>query len=71
MRTEFLLESLKGTVKLEDVDIDGRITLICILRKQGGEVWTGMVLLRIGTGGGFCEHGNESFGSIKGEEFLD
>jgi hypothetical protein len=31
----------------------------------------GFVWLRIGTGGGSCEHGNEPFDSIKGSEFLD
>jgi hypothetical protein len=34
-------------------------------------VGIGLVLLRIRTGGGFCEHGNEPSGSIKGGEFLD
>jgi hypothetical protein len=32
--------------------------------------WTGSIWLRIGTGGGFCEFGNEPLGSIKGVEFL-
>jgi hypothetical protein len=34
-------------------------------------VRTGFIWLRIRVGSGFCEHGNEPSGSIKGEEFLD
>ena len=34
-------------------------------------VWTGSIWLRIGTGGGTCECGNEPSGSIKYGEFLD
>ena len=33
--------------------------------------WTGLIWLRIGTGGGTCECGNELSGSIECEEFLD
>jgi hypothetical protein len=35
-----------------DPDIDGRIILICILRKWEGIAGTGWSWLRIGTGGG-------------------
>jgi hypothetical protein len=34
-------------------------------------VWTGSSWLRIGTGGGPCECGNELSGSIKCGDFLD
>ena len=34
-------------------------------------VRTGLSWLRIGTGGGHCESGNELSGSIKCGEFLD
>ena len=34
-------------------------------------VWTGSSWLKIGTGGGTCECGNEQSGSIKFGEFLD
>jgi hypothetical protein len=33
--------------------------------------WTGLIWLRIGTGGGCCECGNELSGSIKCGEFLE
>jgi hypothetical protein len=35
------------------------------------KVWTTLNSLRIGSNSGFCEHGNEPLGSIKGGEFLD
>jgi hypothetical protein len=44
---------------LEDLDIDGKITL----HKQGRRVWTGFIWLRIETGR------VELSGSTKGEEF--
>jgi hypothetical protein len=34
-------------------------------------LWTGASWLRIGTGGGTCESGNEPSGSIKCGEFLN
>jgi hypothetical protein len=43
----FWLENLKGRDHSEDMDIDGRIILGWVLRKQGGKVWTGFVWLRI------------------------
>jgi len=35
-----------------DIDIDGSIILKCIFKKWDGEAWTGLIWLRIGTGGG-------------------
>jgi hypothetical protein len=48
--------SLKGRYHSEDLDIDGRIILKCVLGKQGGKVWTGFIWLRIGTSGGVGFH---------------
>ena len=42
---------------MEDLDIEGMMIIIIIilkwfLKKSGGRSWTGLILLRIGTGGG-------------------
>jgi hypothetical protein len=57
--------SQKGRDHLEDVCVYGKIILEWTLGKQGGEVWTVFIRLRIGTSGGSCEHGNESSSFIK------
>jgi hypothetical protein len=47
------------------------IILRWIFRKWDVGVWAGLGWLRIETGGGTCECGNEPSGSIKCGEFLD
>jgi hypothetical protein len=47
------------------------IMFVDIFRKWGVRVWTGSSWLRIWTGAGTCECGNEPSGSIKCGEFLD
>jgi hypothetical protein len=37
---------------LQDSDVDGRVILKQIFKKWDGETWTGLLWLRIGTGGG-------------------
>jgi hypothetical protein len=37
---EIRLENLKGRDHLEDLSVDGKITLEWILEKEGGKVWT-------------------------------
>ena len=54
-----------------DPDIDGKIILRWIFMKWDAGAWTGSSWLRIGTGGGTCERGNEPSGSIKCGELLD
>jgi hypothetical protein len=48
VHTGFRLGNSREEDHLEDVDVDGRI----ILKKWDGEAWTGLIWLRIGTGGG-------------------
>jgi hypothetical protein len=48
MHTKFWLE---GGDHSEDLGIDERILLKCILGKQGLRVWIGLIWLRIGTSG--------------------
>jgi len=70
MRTEVLVSKLKGRDHLEDENVDGTITLKRILNRWDGSVWTGVIWLRIWQVVGFCEHSNESSGSINGGDLL-
>jgi hypothetical protein len=54
-----------------DPGVGGRIIVRWIFRKWDVGLWTGLRWLRIETGGGNCECGNEPSGSIKCGEFLD
>jgi len=49
MNAIFWLENVKGRDHLEDLDVDGEITLEWILGKYGGMVWNGFIWLRTGT----------------------
>ena len=53
-----------------DLGVDGWI-LGWISRRWDVGIWTGLGWLRIGTGGGRFECGNEPSGSMKCWEFLD
>jgi len=52
------------------VEETGIITSTWIFRKWNGGARTGLIWLRIGTGGGYCKCGNEPSVSIKCGEFL-
>jgi hypothetical protein len=56
---------------LEDLGVAGKIILKWFFKKWDGEAWTGLMWLRIGTGGGLFEWGNKHSGSIKCREFLE
>jgi hypothetical protein len=49
---KFWYENLKRRDHSEDLGADRKITLEMILRKQGGNMWTGFIWLRIGIRGG-------------------
>jgi hypothetical protein len=67
---KFLSENVKGRHHSEDLTIDGKVILEWILGNRVGRCGTS-AWLRIGTSGGCCDHGNESWVSIKGGEFLN
>jgi hypothetical protein len=45
----FFSENLKEGDHSEDIGLDGKIILKCIVGKKGEKVWTGCVWLRLGT----------------------
>jgi hypothetical protein len=52
MHITFRLENLKGRDHSENLGVGRRITLEWILGKEDGEVWTGLIWIRIRTNGG-------------------
>jgi hypothetical protein len=51
VQTGFWWRDLRESDHLGDPGVDGRIILKWIFKKCDGEVWTGLLWLRIGTGG--------------------
>jgi hypothetical protein len=72
MHTKLRSENLKGRDHSEDLGVDGNILWEWILWETG---WEGVNWMQLaqdkGTVGGYCEHGNEHSGTIKGGEILD
>jgi hypothetical protein len=56
---------------LGDLDIDGRIVLLLILKKYDMRKWARLIWLRIRSGGIPCEHGSDTSGSTEIREFLE
>jgi hypothetical protein len=52
MYTVFWRGNLREREHFEDPGVDGRIILRWIIRKSNRGAWTGLIWLRIGTGGG-------------------
>ena len=55
MYTGFWWGSLKEGDHLEDLSIDGRVIGKCVLKKQDGVVWIGLICLRIWSVGGLLK----------------
>jgi hypothetical protein len=70
VHAEFWWGDLRERVHLEDQGVNRRVILKCIFKKWDMEAMTGMFWLRLGTGGGCFECGNEPPGSIKRREFV-
>jgi hypothetical protein len=69
--TGFWWGNLKERDNLEESDLNWRILLKWILKTRHGEESTGLIWLRIRTGGGFYISGNKIFGSSKFGEILE
>jgi hypothetical protein len=67
----FHLENLKETDYLGVLGVHGRIKLKWTLNEEDITVLAGFTRLEIGPVDDCCEHGNESFGSLKSGECLD
>jgi hypothetical protein len=52
VHTGFWCEDLWGGDHLGDLGVDERIILKWIFKRWDGEAWTGLIWLRVGTGGG-------------------
>jgi hypothetical protein len=52
VHTGYWWEDLREGDHLEDLGVDRRIILKWLFKKWDGEAWTGLIWLRIGTGGG-------------------
>ena len=52
MYTGFWFGNPREKDYLEDSGVDGRVILRCIFKKWDVGVWTSLIWLRIGTGGG-------------------
>jgi hypothetical protein len=52
VHTGFWLGKPRERDHMEDLGVDERMILQCMLNKSFGKVWTGLIWLRLGTSGG-------------------
>jgi hypothetical protein len=55
----------------KDLEVNGQLKLLWILEREDGELRTGMIELRLGTGVGSCEQSKEPPGSANCYEILE
>jgi len=67
MHTKFWSEGLKGRYHSEEIGVEGKIMLEWSVGRCGLDASGSRQVPVVG----YCEHGNEHSGSIKGGEFLD
>jgi hypothetical protein len=68
--TGYLWGDLREGDHLKDPGVD-EDNIKMDLQEVGWGAWTGLIWLRIGTGAGSCECGNEPSGFLKLGEFLE
>ena len=67
----FCLESVRESDNLDDVGVDGSITLKCLLKIYDGKAWSGFSSSLLGQAMGLCgQCVNVTMGSIKYGDFL-
>ena len=68
---KYLAGKLKERNHLEDLGVDGRMTLKRTLNKQDVRVWASFIWLMRGTNCRLLSHCNKPFSSFKCSEFLN
>ena len=52
LHIRFWFENMRDIFHLDDLGVDGKMILNLIFKKWAGGTWTGLIWLRIETGGG-------------------
>jgi hypothetical protein len=68
--TTYSMKNIKERHNLENVGVDERTTLKYMLKKQGGNAFTGCCYLKNASGAVFCDHDDEPSCSITTDNFM-